>query len=97
MKKVFITVGTTKFEELVSTVQSLEIRRELQDLSFTHIDVQYGRGQVPSFDSSPDISIECNSFDFKPSLQPYFTGANLVISHGGTIKLEGNNKLLLKD
>lgn len=83
LKKVFVTVGTTKFEDLVQVVQSLEVRRELQDLSFTNLEVQYGKGQKPKFESVADISIESKAFDFKPSLQAYFTSASLVISHGG--------------
>ena len=81
MAEVFVTVGTTKFEELIEVVRSLPLREELRALSFDKLVVQYGRGSLPVFEGGSDLVEEV--FDFKPSILPYFTSASLVISHGG--------------
>ena len=50
-KKVFVTVGTTQFDELVKTVLSdphKKIQIALKEKGFTHLIIQTGRSPVDS-------------------------------------------------
>mmetsp|Transcript_19805 Transcript_19805/g.33734 ORF Transcript_19805/g.33734 Transcript_19805/m.33734 type:complete len:87 (+) Transcript_19805:1270-1530(+) len=78
---VFVTVGTTLFEDLISTIQEPSICKELSQQGFKQLNVQYGKGKPPTFGKP---SLETNSFDFQPSILQYINDAELVISHGGT-------------
>merc|ERR1712137_815158 len=77
-----VTVGTTKFDELVCVVRSNELQQELLSQGFSQLVIQYGRGQAPSTGSVSGLHVE--QFDLRPSIQTYFQNADLVISHGGS-------------
>jgi len=80
---VFVTVGTTKFDELIEEVLSKETLRALQDRGYDGLHVQYGTGKAPdvSMLSSDDFPIE--AFSLKPSLEGEFSNSALVIGHAG--------------
>ena len=77
-RTVFVTVGTTQFDELVSEVTKLETLRSLNDQGYSKIVVQFGSGKIPKV-KHPGFS----SFDFKNSLQSDMQAADLIISHAG--------------
>ncbi|PNH10077.1 UDP-N-acetylglucosamine transferase subunit ALG13 [Tetrabaena socialis] len=90
-RSVFVTVGTTKFDELVKRVDSLDLLRALRDKGYTRLIIQKGNGAycpsvvVPKGQTkalTEGIAVEY--FDYSPSLAAYIASAALVISHAGS-------------
>ncbi|ESO08657.1 hypothetical protein HELRODRAFT_75054 [Helobdella robusta] len=87
MRKVFCTVGTTRFDQLVNTVLHIDTLKALKKLGYTQLDVQIGSYQGGDGDSLPNINhldrfaVEC--FRYKDSIAEYIRDASLVISHAG--------------
>ncbi|GFY38769.1 UDP-N-acetylglucosamine transferase subunit ALG13 homolog [Trichonephila inaurata madagascariensis] len=77
---VFVTVGSTSFDDLIKTVCSPEILQFLSDEGFKKIILQIGRGTV-----IPDKSdiIEVEWFHFKDSISQDIKNASLIIGHAG--------------
>lgn len=88
-KTVFVTVGTTLFEPLVSAVLDESALQWMGRAGFTHLVVQYGKGVKPTI--SPPKSEGSNDsnlptiilYDFKPSLMDDMKCADLLICHAG--------------
>lgn len=82
MKTVFVTVGTTSFDELIETIISSEAVEALKSSGYESLVLQVGRGTVlPSPDSCTQITLEV--FRFKDSLAEDMKRADLIISHAG--------------
>ncbi|XP_063342378.1 UDP-N-acetylglucosamine transferase subunit ALG13 homolog isoform X1 [Pelmatolapia mariae] len=82
MKTVFVTVGTTSFDELIESITSSEATQVLKARGYEHLVLQVGRGSVfPAADSCPHIRLE--AFRFKNSIAEDISQADLVISHAG--------------
>ncbi|CAI5652462.1 UDP-N-acetylglucosamine transferase subunit ALG13 homolog [Oreochromis niloticus] len=82
MKTVFVTVGTTSFDELIESITSSEATQALKARGYEHLVLQVGRGSVfPAADSCPHIRLE--AFRFKNSIAEDISQADLVISHAG--------------
>ncbi len=79
---VFVTVGTTRFDELISSVQTSECLSELSRQKFSRMVLQFGNGDKPTLPDDTH-SIEISSFRFKPSLKEDMAAARLIISHAG--------------
>lgn len=74
---IFVTVGSTYFDELIETVDSLAAAGFFSDESVV---CQIGRGNyVPS---------NVEHFRYARSLDQYFDRSKLVITHGGATVLE---------
>ena len=80
---VFVTVGSTKFEGLVSAVSSIEFVTALKRLGFGSLRIQYGHGREPEVPPIHEFNIE--KFAFKPSINDEIAAADLVISHAGLL------------
>eukprot|EP00092_Neocalanus_flemingeri_P022827 GFUD01024751.1.p1 GENE.GFUD01024751.1~~GFUD01024751.1.p1 ORF type:complete len:165 (+),score=38.58 GFUD01024751.1:41-535(+) len=80
--RVFVTVGTTQFDSLVTRVCSQDIQSELLGLGYTSMVVQTGKF-CPSPDSLSNTELELSWYDYKPSLSQDISSADLVISHAG--------------
>ncbi|GIL75478.1 hypothetical protein Vretimale_8113 [Volvox reticuliferus] len=90
-RSVFVTVGTTKFENLVERVDSLDLLRALRDKGYTKLIIQKGNGTyfpsviVPKGQTKATTEgVEVEYFEYSPSLASYITSAALVISHAGS-------------
>ncbi|PVU86592.1 hypothetical protein BB560_006652 [Smittium megazygosporum] len=85
MKAVFVTVGSTGFDQLVSVVCSTEFINTLHLDGFGKIVVQYGQSEA-FFHPPPNLdpSILISGFSYKKDLSQYYEDADLVISHAGT-------------
>ena len=66
-KSIFVTVGSTEFDTLVTAVGKENFGVLCQKLGFNKIVIQYGRGSArPELESTFKLTIE--TYDFKPSL-----------------------------
>ncbi|XP_016306489.1 UDP-N-acetylglucosamine transferase subunit ALG13 homolog [Sinocyclocheilus anshuiensis] len=97
MKTVFVTVGTTSFDDLIGAVTSDESVKALIDRGYTDMVLQVGRGSVvPDPDSCPGMTLKV--FHFKDSIAEDMRHSDLVISHAGAgscLEALGANKALL--
>ena len=81
-KNVFVTVGTTRFDKLVSASTSPTALRWFTSQGYSSLTIQYGTGDQPVINSSvSDLNIQC--YSFQPSLNEDMQKADLVISHAG--------------
>eukprot|EP00924_Labyrinthula_sp_SR-Ha-C_P003137 maker-scaffold_15-snap-gene-0.28-mRNA-1 protein AED:0.05 eAED:0.05 QI:55/1/1/1/0.33/0.25/4/124/189 len=81
--KLFITVGTTSFDELVQTIDTEEFLEFLVSAGFDAVSVQYGRGEyvpqvLPRFKT-----LKVETFRFKPTLKEDMDKADVIVSHAG--------------
>lgn len=94
---VFVTVGSTRFDDLVEKVLSEEIGRKLVMAKFDRLMVQSGNSQIKTNSSdNSDLFIGGDTWNlsryglsveickFKPDLRESFIQADLVICHAGT-------------
>jgi beta-1,4-N-acetylglucosaminyltransferase len=83
MTRVFVTVGTTEFDELIPVVTSSKILKLLHDNGgYTEMTVQIGRGKYKP-EIRPTDPIKVTVYDFKPSLHQDMVDADLIITHCG--------------
>ena len=93
--KVFVTVGTTRFDSLVREVLRETVTQTLKDRGYTSIKVQAGKSVVPSSENTP-VGVEV--YDYKPSLREDIAEADLVVAHAGAgtcLEVLGANKPLV--
>jgi len=64
---VFVTVGTTMFEELIQCVCSKIIQEKLSELGYTSMVIQTGRTELVE-DDIPESGLGVSWFNYKPSL-----------------------------
>ncbi|XP_040428721.1 putative bifunctional UDP-N-acetylglucosamine transferase and deubiquitinase ALG13 [Cygnus olor] len=82
MKSVFVTVGTTSFDELIAAVSSPPAVRALRSRGCEQLVLQIGRGALePAPRRAPAFALDV--FRFKESLAEDLRRADLVISHAG--------------
>ena len=83
--KVFVTVGTTKFDKLLKRLLDLDVQKALKAKGYTELTIQYGNSDF--VDPRTELGFEelevVESFHFKPSLEKYIEEADLVIAHAG--------------
>ena len=83
---VFLTVGTTEFDELLKSIDNEMFVKSLNLLSCKIFTLQMGRGvYIPSIlpTELKKIGIEYELYRFKPTLDFDMKTANLIISHCG--------------
>lgn len=81
-KKIFVTVGTTEFPELLEKLGEPEVFNFLRkSLKCQALTIQYGRGQKIDLKDHEDIKIM--QFDLKPDIIECIKDADFVISHAG--------------
>ncbi|KAG8229275.1 hypothetical protein J437_LFUL009636 [Ladona fulva] len=81
-KHIFVTVGTTKFDPLISTILRPQTLRVFRSRGYGSVSVQVGNGDVELVSGTVEgINISC--FRFLPSIANEINNADLVISHAG--------------
>jgi len=78
-RRVFVTVGTTNFDDLIRAVTTEEFLNFLKEKNFS-MTIQFGTGSYPPPSST---AIEIDSFRLKDDLSEDFQKADIVISHAG--------------
>ncbi|XP_077295059.1 alg13 UDP-N-acetylglucosaminyltransferase subunit [Arctopsyche grandis] len=81
-KKIFITVGTTKFDKLYRTILQPESLELFQSLGYSALTIQIGNSQHTSEDDR-DYGIPAKIYRFKDSISDDIRNSDLVISHAG--------------
>ena len=89
--RVFVTVGTTKFDSLIHTILSTDVQAVLKEKNFTQMVIQYGKSDVFEniLSQTPETLLTSESlelletFSLKPNLKEDITKADLVIGHAG--------------
>ena len=82
-RKVFVTVGTTRFEKLVNAALSPTALTWMESQGYTCLVVQYGTGQEPTVPDTRPESLSIQTYKFKPSLDEDMQQADLILSHAG--------------
>ena len=92
--RAFVTVGSTKFDDLVQHTLSEEVLSSLKKQGYRELVIQCGNSIFELASSVADgserkleregIWIEC--WKFKPTLEAEYDRADLVISHAGVWK-----------
>ncbi|XP_012257956.2 UDP-N-acetylglucosamine transferase subunit ALG13 homolog [Athalia rosae] len=82
-KKVFVTVGTTKFDELINTVTTPEVLKALSNRGYNHLILQIGNSSLKPDSSPRDGFQQIEYFNLSPSIGEQMSSADLVISHAG--------------
>ncbi|XP_061642524.1 UDP-N-acetylglucosamine transferase subunit ALG13 homolog isoform X1 [Phyllopteryx taeniolatus] len=97
MKTVFVTVGTTSFDDLIEEITSAEAVKALNHRGYERLVLQVGRGSVlPDPENFPHVNLEV--FRFKDSIAKDMEQADLIISHAGAgscLEALGAGKALL--
>ncbi|KAN0019195.1 hypothetical protein ACTFIU_002397 [Dictyostelium citrinum] len=93
-KSVFVTVGTTKFDDLIDKVDSPKLYNILLKHGFNKMIIQIGNYGGTIENSLPFDDYNTNNktstkfqslyFDYKPSLSEYMKTSDLIISHAGS-------------
>ncbi|XP_045393626.1 LOW QUALITY PROTEIN: putative bifunctional UDP-N-acetylglucosamine transferase and deubiquitinase ALG13 [Lemur catta] len=82
MKCVFVTVGTTSFDDLVACVSARDNLQVIKSLGYNRLILQIGRGMVVPEPFSTE-SFTLDVYRYKDSLKEDLQKADLVISHAG--------------
>ncbi|KAG8683583.1 N-acetylglucosaminyldiphosphodolichol N-acetylglucosaminyltransferase catalytic subunit alg13 [Ceratobasidium sp. 395] len=94
-QSVFVTVGSTKFDDLAHAVLSTEVLGALRRRGFNQLVFQCGNSDIDALIPRSSIGSEWSWIDdetgmgisvwrFKPELRESFEQASLVISHAGS-------------
>jgi Uncharacterized conserved protein len=83
MKTVFVTVGTTLFEELIKKFDEEDVLNALKEAGYTKIIYQIGKGTYEPSNYKKIDNFQGEFFRFKPSLIDDLKQADLVVSHCG--------------
>jgi len=80
----WVTVGSTKFDDLIQAVDCREVQQRLHSLGIQDLRVQRGRGSyVPSAITERGTEPVTTVLEFVPDLPNQLRRASLVISHAG--------------
>ena len=81
----FVTVGSTKFDDLIDTVTSEDFLTRLFATGYTRLVVQYGNSNLQRpFRDETSFGVNVVAWRFKPSLSEEYLAADLIISHAGS-------------
>lgn len=84
-KSVFVTVGTTRFDSLVTAAVSPMALEWMASQGYTSLTIQYGTGKEPAFKHHhhPSSPLKIQAYSFRPSLDEDMEKADLILSHAG--------------
>lgn len=84
-KCMFVTVGTTQFDELIDRVSEDSFLDWIVAQNYGSLIIQYGRGSKPSISPARlhNQKLDIELYDFKPSLEADMKAADTIVSHAG--------------
>ncbi|XP_054722740.1 UDP-N-acetylglucosamine transferase subunit ALG13 homolog [Uloborus diversus] len=80
---VFVTVGSTSFDDLIRTMTSDKVLRLLGSKGILKVTLQVGRGEYVPENTYGDGKITLDWFRFKDDITKDIQDATLVVGHGG--------------
>lgn len=87
LRRIFVTVGTTQFQQLTDTIQNDEILQHLQRIQCDTLIIQHGSASTIPVEFKEHCrsayGIRVDSYDYKPNISDDINGSDLVISHAG--------------
>jgi spore coat polysaccharide biosynthesis predicted glycosyltransferase SpsG len=100
-KSVFVTVGTTEFDDLIALLGTDKFFAYLLRHQCQRLVIQYGRGREPPLTSAMKKNYELNQIEliayrFKDSLDMDMKEADLIISHAGNVHFISSRGLLIQ-
>ena len=85
--RVFVTVGSTRFDALVNSVLSFPVLSGLRLKGYRNVVIQCGNSEFHSLNQAKDLleksAMDVEIWQFKPSLEEEYQRADLIISHAG--------------
>ncbi|XP_063705614.1 UDP-N-acetylglucosamine transferase subunit ALG13 homolog [Culicoides brevitarsis] len=83
---IFVTVGTTQFNELIKTICTTEVREALKEIGCKTLTIQTGTGDVPTeiteiYANTEGITLK--TYELKSTIAQDIKEADLVVSHAG--------------
>jgi beta-1,4-N-acetylglucosaminyltransferase len=84
-KQILITVGTTKFENLIKSIDKPEFYDMLQENNFTKVIIQKGSGEyIPNnFKNCKNLGIHIQIENLLPNFEDIIKNSDYIVSHGG--------------
>lgn len=83
---VFVTVGSTGFNELIHQVSCEKFLKTVKELGYSSVLVQYGESESAfAPDRVPDVKVE--GYKYKPDITVDMENADLIICHAGTVNI----------
>ncbi|KAL0483729.1 beta-1,4-N-acetylglucosaminyltransferase ALG13 [Acrasis kona] len=82
-KKVFVTVGTTQFEELIDAVTNLSLLELLEKNGYNDITIQKGNGRNVTTIIPEGLRVHLDVYEYKKSIIDDMKSADLIVSHCG--------------
>ncbi|KZC09855.1 UDP-N-acetylglucosamine transferase subunit ALG13 like protein [Dufourea novaeangliae] len=82
-KRIFVTVGTTNFDELIETVLSSDILEALSSKGYNELILQIGKSSLAPDCIPRNGFIKIEYFNLNPNILKYVKTADLIISHAG--------------
>ena len=85
-KRVFVTVGSTEFPQLIKALLTPETLSTLKELGYAHLRVQYGTDKQLfeyGIENCHVSGVSITGFDYSPSIDDEMKQADLIISHAG--------------
>lgn len=82
----FITVGSTGFDELINQVTAQTFLTSLTSLGITKVKVQYGSSEpiyIKNIQSYDGPRIDITGYKYMPSITEDMMDADIIISHAG--------------
>ncbi|SOV75503.1 glycosyltransferase family 28 protein, putative [Plasmodium sp. gorilla clade G3] len=87
----FVTVGSTNFDELIKYIDDEQFHLFLRNIGFSYMTIQIGNGTyIPKLIYTNDNNINNNKllkevkyFTYKTNLDKYFEKAHFILSHSG--------------
>jgi beta-1,4-N-acetylglucosaminyltransferase len=86
LKRVFVTVGSTTFPELVEAVLSVDVIKSLIGLGAVELCIQHGSNGAlyRAAKNKSETALAIRGFDYSPSIEGEMKRADLIISHAGS-------------
>ncbi|EFC49926.1 predicted protein [Naegleria gruberi] len=81
--KIFVTVGTTQFEDLIQLICKPSVLQVFYNQGYTHITIQIGTGSFEPPSQCPIKGMTWECYRKKPSIKEDIISADLMITHAG--------------